>query len=238
MSARPVYNCYADLLLTKGNIVWNPSFPNNDPESYLQIAKKYIPLLHPDVVVVCFYMGNDIMTYERNTAKGRQHFFPTNAGWIKGEENGLYFENAKMAYTYYNKVARLGDESILKKCCSKSSILTLSYFLIDGLFTDPNNSNLKRSSNTTSKNPSYLRLKKIEMVCNDLAIPFKIMVLPDLVHQNPYVKNIKPIDILKNLQFLEVEGLKNTDYNSNSTDGHFNNKGHYKAACTLEKLFK
>lgn len=233
MSASPVYNSYADLLLSKGYLVWNPSFPNNDPESYLQIAKKYVPVLKPDVVIVCFYMGNDIMMYERNTVPGKQHFFPTNAGWIKGEENGCYFDSAEDAYHYYLARAYIGQKELITNLCSKTSLSTLVYFYLNGIVS-------KSSDNivTNSTDISYSKIRNLITICEEHNILYYNLILPDLVHQNPSVRNIKPKYILKEIPFKEINGLNDDDYVKSINDGHFNNKGHKKAAQTINDLIK
>lgn len=239
MSASPVYNCYADLLLTKGFIVWNPSFPNNDPENYLQIATKYIPILKPDIVIVCFYMGNDIMRYNRKSILGKRHFFATNAGWINGEEGGCYFDNAKQAYDYYFSKATIRKNNIAGKVCSMLTISSLLYTLYNKISFDKPKAKVNNceptinGSTNNNLSHSYNKIKSIKNLCLQNSTEMKILLLPDLVTQNPYNANFNPKDILKELKYIDINDLTKDDYNRNPNDGHFNNKGHAKAASAI-----
>jgi hypothetical protein len=65
-SARPITESFYDKLLMNGKyLVYNGGITSTDPVQYLQVARRYIPEIKPDYVLVSFFMGNDILYYPR-----------------------------------------------------------------------------------------------------------------------------------------------------------------------------
>jgi hypothetical protein len=234
MSAHPVFASFPDILLTKGYVVFNPSFPTNDPENYLQIAKKYINSLNPDIVVVNFYMGNDIMVSDRKTIPYQQHMYPTNAGWIYGEVNGQYFENANDAYNYFISLLYIDKENLYGRFFSQTVLSTFAWMLIERylpyIFYD--DINLR----DTSPKPSLSeeRLNEIERICNENGATYVLSVIPDIPEMNKSVSDFNPLEIFRSQKPYLIDNIKVEDYVLKKTDGHFNNNGHLKYAEFLD----
>jgi len=116
--ANPITASFADCLQDAGYYIYNAGIPGTDPAQYARVARKYIPLLKPNVVVVCLYMGNDLRLYPHPVQPHRNLFYMTNFGMIRGyDDNGKYFENAQEAFEYLRK----------KKCGQCSGVW--DYFL-------------------------------------------------------------------------------------------------------------
>lgn len=64
-AASNLTSSFADLLAAKGYVVFNTGISGADPAQYQAIARQYIPLLKPDIIIVNFFMGNDIMYSKR-----------------------------------------------------------------------------------------------------------------------------------------------------------------------------
>ena len=82
MGAEPIYNSFADLLITKGYAVYNSGIISVDPAQYASVLLNYYDEIRPDVVVVNFFEGNDIMSYSRTPSEGEPHEHITNAGFL------------------------------------------------------------------------------------------------------------------------------------------------------------
>ncbi|HWB63866.1 MAG TPA: SGNH/GDSL hydrolase family protein, partial [Chitinophagales bacterium] len=132
-SAKPLTNSFADLLLAKGYVVYNTGISGADPAQYLAIAKKYIPLLKPDYVVVNFFMGNDIEHSKRWVLPYHPIFYDTNAGNLISCPDGIYFENALEAYKYCKAHLEIPHSGFWNVLCRKAAVFTLAWKTIDKL---------------------------------------------------------------------------------------------------------
>jgi hypothetical protein len=59
-STTNITNSFSDLLLSNDIAVYNTGISGTDASQYLKLAKLYIPILEPDMVIVNFYLGNDV----------------------------------------------------------------------------------------------------------------------------------------------------------------------------------
>ena len=100
-TARPFTNCFADILQKSGYYVYNGGIPGVDPQQYALIAKKYTPILKPDVVAVCLYLGNDVSSSPLLMQPNKNLYYLTNFGNLLGyDDNGNFFKNAQEAFRY------------------------------------------------------------------------------------------------------------------------------------------
>jgi len=99
-SAKPITNCFVDIVARRGYLTFNTGIPGTGLNQYVYIAEKYIPLLKPDIVAVMFYMGNDLkppppMLPHRNI------YHITNAGWLYAFDENGNFMSPQDAYDYW-----------------------------------------------------------------------------------------------------------------------------------------
>lgn len=99
-SAQPLYNGFADRLLAQGYVVYNTGIPCADPAQYEAVARQWIARLKPDVVLVCYFVGNDGMTRLRKTGPERWLYYPTNAGWLNAQPDSVYLTTPAQAYRF------------------------------------------------------------------------------------------------------------------------------------------
>jgi lysophospholipase L1-like esterase len=100
--AKPLSNSFADLLQQAGYHVYNGGIPGTDPQQYAMIAKKYIPLLHPDAVAICLYLGNDVSGRPVRIQPNRNLHYVTNFGYFLGhDDRGNFFKDAREAFRYF-----------------------------------------------------------------------------------------------------------------------------------------
>lgn len=127
MSARPYYNSFVDELLADGQMVYAAGIPGTDPAQYAAIVEKYVPLLNPDLVIVCFYMGNDLMEYPRVSRSSEPHEHICNAGFMQSNINGKYYDE-KSAYGYYKNLFLIPKKTnLFNTIMAKSSLTSLMW---------------------------------------------------------------------------------------------------------------
>ncbi len=244
MSAKPVYASFADILLTKGYAVFNPSFPTNDPENYFQIAQKYITELNPDIAIVNFYMGNDIMTSNRISKPYQKHFFPTNASWIQGEINGEYFKNAISAYEFFYKMTFVNENNFYGNLLSSTVLTTMFYTVLEKYlgfrFEDDKTIIGGESKLILPPNPelSEERLIQIGNLCHESDIEYIVAVIPDKPGLNKSVRHFNLETMFREQKVHVIKNVSIEDYVLKKTDGHFNNSGHSKYADFLDSLIQ
>lgn len=125
-SAEPIINSFSDILLARGYLVYNFGIPGTDPAQYAEIVRHYAPLLKPDLVIVCFYPGNDLMGFYRTPCEYEPPEHITNAGLLNSNVFGTYY-SAQKAYNYYFSLVSIPDTetNAFNALCSSFSIGTL-----------------------------------------------------------------------------------------------------------------
>ncbi|MCB0510440.1 MAG: SGNH/GDSL hydrolase family protein, partial [Bacteroidetes bacterium] len=73
MTAKPYYNSFADILLARNYQVFNAGIASVDPIQYWGICKNYFDKIDPDLVIVNFFEGNDLITKERIYGENLPH---------------------------------------------------------------------------------------------------------------------------------------------------------------------
>lgn len=130
MSATHNDSAFANILRRQsGWNVHNLGIPAADPVQYALVAERYIPQLQPDMVMLIFFVGNDIMLHDRQAAPFRDFYFFTNAGAILTDVDGIHFPDAYSAYDYlmHDKYWLTGKRNRLEWCISKSAVFSRLY---------------------------------------------------------------------------------------------------------------
>jgi lysophospholipase L1-like esterase len=234
-SAMPKSNSFADLLLTKGYIVYNTGISATDVTQYLVIAREYIKKLKPDFVIVNFYLGNDITYYQREVIPFHPVFYCTNAGNIYYFYDGKYYMTKEEAYNFVLKQITIpGDVCILNKIMSKSVITSLCWGILNKTTLIPF-LNEKHVEHSKYKNPyCNIELMEIESLCNENGSKFILSSIPELYYStSKFAKNVP--NLFTGLKHYEMK-VEKSDYNLD--DGHFNVQGHRKYAAFLDRIIK
>ncbi len=238
-SAFDLSNSFADQLLADGFLVYNLGIPGADPAQYLAIAKKYLPILKPDFVIINVYAGNDIIYYQRKPEPNVPLFYFTNAGCISNHPFHKYLYSPEKALDFALSSTHIPQRTPWDKFCALSSIGTVFWKVVAKLnWVDVSSINFT---------DYYLEAKKLKLKSPSLNEELKI--ISDLANQAnskcllsfiPEVNRIyglsKPSDY-KGLKwetsYLVNFDLERDDYNIPLQ--HFNDKGHYNYAKFLEK---
>lgn len=239
MSASPFWDSsFCDILARETNFeIINTGVPAADPTQYEEIAKEYVPALKPDYVVVVFFMGNDLMKWERGIVPGRQFYYWTNAGAVLADIDGKHFKGAEDAYHYlvYDKYFLKNPVHWYEKLIAKSSLLSRLYSVRFRIKEKLEYRQLLKNT-TITKN----HLKGIVNTCHAAGVPLKFMLIPEYKEANMDTATYRSqyADILNDPQLRDYwlffpTGKK---FFKENPDGHLNNSGHRYYASCLEQL--
>jgi hypothetical protein len=240
MDAHPQQNSFVDLLLTKGYIVYAAGIPGTDPAQYAAIANKYIPIIEPDVVVSCFYTGNDYMRYKREPNTNEPHEHLTNAGFYSSGPYGKYL-NANEAYQFYKTIGTFPDSTnrLFDRICSFSSIGTLLWNTLynKGLISHIAQNFYAAEKSITPENMyaiTKIYTDRMTAICTADSVPHIQIVIPD-IDANPL--DTVPLKYLFGNRYnipRNLDGKK--DFFSKGI--HLNNEGSVKYAAFIDSLLQ
>lgn len=241
MSAKPVENnCFADLLRNETNYeVINMGVPAADPVQYAIIAKKYIPQVKPNYVLLIFFMGNDLMHEDRPHVPGEPFCYFTNAGTILADIDGRHFKTAEAAYNYIvnEKYYLRHPKNIVERIVAHSSILSRIYSVNFRLKEKLEYERLIKNTAVTKK-----YLAQVKRVCIDNNVPFKIVLIPEIKEANmPLQEYGKKYNNLLRDYSLERDWLMFENIKANFLDypdAHLNNQGHRFYADSIKAFLK
>jgi hypothetical protein len=241
MSAQPVENnCYADILRNETAFeIINTGIPAADPVQYAAIAQKYIPTLKPDYVLVIFFMGNDLMMYDRPSIPGEPYCYPTNAGAILADIDGKHFSNVNDAYRYvaFEKYYLKNTGNIAETIISKSALLSRLYSLKYRI-----EEKIRYEKNVKNTGITKKYLNKIKQVCAGNNVPVKYVLIPEVKEADWPLENY----VKKYADLLQDSSLRNDwilfenskDNFMGYPDAHLNNKGHRYYGDKLKAFLK
>lgn len=240
-SASNLASGFGDILLTKGYEVYNSSIVGADPPQYLAVCSKYAQILHPDVVVVCLFLGNDVQYYNRPVSPYFTFEWPSNAGNLEPYPEGVPMSSPNEAYSLaYDWYHFPKDSGFLNQVASKSSVLTLLWQAVNQFYKLPDKSasliswEKKSALIRLSKPATNSQMKEVKKICDSLNIPLAICIIPSNENRIKYVKDYE--GLLEGQMFYEPHNFNKEDYNGN--DVHFNNKGHIKFANFIDSVIQ
>lgn len=248
MSASPFYNSYSDILLSRKYIVYNAGIPGVDPAQYAAIAKKYIPLLKPDIVILNFFPGNDLMPFSRAASKEEPHEHMTNAGFFESNPLGKYM-TMEEAYAYYLSLIQIpASESLFNKICSKSSILSIFWGLLEDnrIVLNPELENYYsfrgQKTDVEKARICYEYIQEISSICalNGSEIIYTIIPERDKVVEKDKIMGIDTTimnEVFKNEKYFYPINFTIADFEKEG-DIHFTNSGSLKYADFLDSLIQ
>ena len=246
MSANPFTNSFSDILLARGYLIYTAGIPGTDPAQYASIARKYIPLLKPDITIVCFYMGNDVMNFFRPTVQFQPHEHITNAGFFDSYPLGHYL-NPSDAYNYYTILATIPstESNFFNRLCAQSCIGTILWNVCYK-YNWVSHPHVKEYENFHYRNPNPNFSRYYIQTIDSIGTANASIVLHAIIPQFDASYNT-------NRKFLSVDsGLLNQIFLTSfyyppnlsatvdyaKTDYHFNNIGSIKFANFLDTLIQ
>lgn len=242
-------NSFADILLSKGFVVYNTGITTTDVAQYLAVAKKYIPELYPDYVVVNFYLGNDISYYKREVLPHHPTFYCTN-NYLLACPHGKYL-NKEESYQFalaYNQVPS-NEKSIVDRLLIKTVVGTLLMWRCSNIDLVPYlthcNSGIHRGILTPYFQEAEKRkyptpycnqeLQQIKNIAEQHNSKFILSSIPDF--STGSLKTTKDFpDLFTGMEYVEMN-VRRADYELGSGI-HFNEAGHKKYAEFLDSLIR
>lgn len=243
-SARPIQYSFADKLLQKGFAVYNTGISGADPAQYEAVAKKYISLLQPDIVIVNYYTGNDAMHYYRELKAQQPNYYLTNAGNIWAYPQGFYLM-PKQSYAYTQSMLFIPNQetNIFNLYMAQTRVTTFLWSLLAKFhIVNPYQQSIKAifKENYIPWSPTSVAdyyINNIDSICIQHNTPFLVSVIPDYFELED-AENIIKRKHFPNNEFVLCPNLTASDYRLEPSDLHFNNEGHAKYADFLEKEIK
>ncbi len=206
------------------------------PADYMRCARKYLPDIQPDILIVVFYAGNDIMKYDIPATPGIPNFWQTNCGWLESTvqlefTGGEYvlLDTPEKAYAYYRaRFTLFGKDDWRSKYFRQSRVLTSLYC---NIYKEPKTFPVARDSSVT-----YSYLMRIYNLSERLGCAFAIAVVPDLQHlenfKNPHGYEWIFKDLFSRVYF--PKGITRADYIINNEQ--FNDSGNREYSYFLDSL--
>jgi hypothetical protein len=234
-------NSFADELLAKGYAVYNSGITATDPAQYLAIARRYIPALKPDVVVVNFYMGNDLFRFKRTPSPRKRLFTFTNAGALMLCPQGVYFDNYKAAYDYALKLLYIPKENNgFNRWCSYSASGTFFWSICKRLnladFRHASLDSIYRAEDACRLDKYYMGdIAEIRELCNKYDSKFIFSIFPDIGSFGNWVTPEDFPTVFDGFDYKMAEFSK-SDYDLKSN--HLNDQGNKKYAVFLDSLIR
>lgn len=237
-TARPIDSSFADRLRLPGYQIFNLGIPGTNPDQYERMALHYMPLIHPDMVCVFFYAGNDVMLWPNDVVPYGNCYHITNVGWLNAYLEGPYIGGPEETYTYYVQRFNVPPNNWFNRFCALTVIGSRLWQVLDRLgWVDgkrlPQVQARKDASSAAATHGPYsgAHLRNIQRHCAEQGIPFRLFVIPRH-HAIAPPDTVACPKMLGGLPYIYPEGLTKEDYYGRP-DGHFNNSGHRKMAETI-----
>ena len=238
-----ITNSFADVISSRGYIVFNTGITATDPAQYLAVAKKYIPLLQRDIVVVNFFLGNDIVHYKRETKPGQLAYYPTNAGNLLSFPDGFYLDTPEMAYDYILRQLSIPnqDRNVMNNLLAKTVLGTRLWILLRKLNIIPFQVDYKylqereEALQLASTYPvSEYYLKQIKILSESFDALFILSAIPEVKELHLTIPDGYP-GLFRELKIHAPNHITEADY---APDEHFNKSGNLKYANFILSLIE
>lgn len=235
-------DAFADILLARGYTVYNAVITGADSAQYLALAKTLIPELKPDVVIVNFFLGNDVSYFKRELVPGLPIFFCTNAGNLYSFNDGISFQNKESAYEFILRNFSIPKENnTFNYLMAQSRITTLIWKILYnakkvGLRSKIDLELWKKADSLKYSEPySNVELTEIKKVADHYKSKLFIISIPDYLDPN-YTRTTKSFyGLFQNIEYIDSPVSADL---YNKKDGHFNDQGHLAFADFLQTLIE
>ncbi len=207
-----------------------------DVAQYLAVAKEYIPVLKPDIVIVNFYLGNDITYYKRDVLPYTPVFFYTNAGVLMSCTQGEYFKNKEEAYDLYLHQWSVPENDNIINCVMAQTVITtmawralVKFKLANYGISDVAKYYHEADKRKYAKPYCNEELKQLKKIADENGATFILSSIPEVYTYTFNTKKDFP-DLFEGLDYVEMN-VNKSDYKLD--DGHFNDAGHKRYADFL-----
>lgn len=234
-------NSFADELLAKGYTVYNAGITGTDPAQYLAVARHYVPLLQPDVVVVNFFMGNDVAYNNRQVIPYRPVFYATNAGNLMACPEGVYFKDAQSAYDHQLRMRFIPPGSWPDRLCALTAVGTGFWKVgkkmgwIAGTDIRNRDYDLAVKQARTEYPYSNVQIAGIEKICAENGARFCLSVFPDIDALGRWVVPADVPGLFADIPY-HMKTFRKEEYDLDNN--HLNDLGSLNYSLFLDSLLK
>jgi len=239
--AKPLYNSYADILLSRGYLIFNCSIVSTDVTQFYALLNKYIDSIKPDVVLITASVNNRI-SFEHEPAAGRMLYHHTNAGLLSSYPLG-YYMNPQEAYRYALLSCKIPKTNLFNRFCSLTSITSKLWVSFNNHHWVNNNEPALAAyyarSIPAAPFPVHEKYyKRVIEKCREKKVKFLLTVIPDFFNYYDHYPQLSNKEVFKNIPYREPDNLLKSDYATQPGDDHLNNSGHKKYADFLESVMR
>jgi len=226
-SAKPIKNCFVDIIQSRGYLTFNTGIPGTGPTQYAYLAEKFIPSLKPDFVLVMLYLGNDIKNEPDPMLPYQNLWYITNAGWLyafdeDGNHLSLFESYHRYYYQYYvphnlkNKLKRIIMSTVVGKKLWR--------------FFKAKKESRGGSERQNLMKPTEDSLNRIKKIADEHGTKFFLFLIPCHPKLETSMNSVRNgLLFLKEFNPFVPTSLAIDDY-VELPDDHFNNAGHLKYA--------
>ncbi|MFM1876599.1 MAG: hypothetical protein RL266_2336 [Bacteroidota bacterium] len=221
---------FANHLLFRGYHVFNTGISGADVQQYEAVLKEYYPRLRPDVVVLNFFMGNDVTYFKRPVGPQYPIMYHTNAGSILSMHSGVYFSTVDSAYDNVMTNMRIPLTNELNRFMASTVITTYLWESMVNAELIHHEFFVGRSY--PDEDITQRLMQPIMAYCDSVNVPLIISVIPKL--ENGELHGGSSLSGLRSgIHYTEPE-MQTEMYDQR--DGHFNDAGHLFYADYLQNL--
>ncbi len=220
---------FANQLLERGYTVFNTGISGTDVLQYELVLKNHFSVVRPELVILNFFVGNDVTHFKRKTGIDFPVMFHTTGGSIMALQNGVQFTEADSAFENVMRNMRIPKDaqlSVLRKTVITTYLweFLVGQRLIDYRFFT---GRLFPEKDVTNE-----LLQPIIGFCDSVKVPLLLLVIPEL--ENGELAGAESVDgLFENMSYHQP---KVTPDMYVEADGHFNDAGHKFYADYLQNL--
>jgi hypothetical protein len=221
---------FSNLLLKQEYGVFNTGISGADVQQYELVLNTYFNKIKPDVVVLNFFIGNDISHFKRPVGPKSPLMYHTNAGNIIACQNGIEASNMVEAYENVMSNMQIPPSNSINILMASTVVTTYLWeFLVNQGWIDHKYFVGEKFPDESVTNE--LMAPIIEF-CDSVQVPLIISVIPKL--ENDQLFGVSSEEgLFQSIKYYEPK-MNPTMYNYR--DGHFNDEGHLFYANYLERL--
>lgn len=222
---------FANRLLKSGLNIYNTGISGVGVQQYEAVLKTYYPKLRPDVVVLNFFVGNDVSYFKRDVKLRVPIYFNTSAGNIMSLQNGVQFYTMEDAYQSLMSNMIIPETNTINRILASTVITTYLWEHLTNIGIL--NRDFFVGKSYPGESVTNELMQPIVAYCDSVGVPLIISVIPDLRNGKLYGAESEK-GLFRNISYVQTEDLTPEMYDR--SNGHFNDEGHKVYANYLQNL--
>jgi hypothetical protein len=229
--------------------VLNMGVAGTDLLQYELVARRYVPELKPDLVMVVVYIGNDIPYNPRPATPGIPTNYPFRKNkWISslapdhiaGQRN-LILKTPEEAYRFFldHYTLKGSNRNWFEKTIAHSVIFSRIYLAVELMRAKHDWHSHVHEPVLDLKEETQKILHAIASGCEKATVPYVIVCIPAPAEaEEGEALKKKYADMFSGVNWYIPTDLKLKDYDGKEASNHFNNEGHRKYTKFLEHILQ